>query len=116
MLARAVTQAVDLAGGFVLGDQRPERVRPGVVHHAEARLDLEMVVARQERIKKRALLWEQHVAVERVARIVVREIDVVEMHPHAWLEARQHLVDQIVHFAARAHGMRRIDEQQIARL
>src|SRR4029453_13968368 len=81
VLPVGAAQTVGLVVRLIGRDQPLQVTGRGIVDHAEACLDAIARVAAQERVEETAFLWKEEIATERVARVVVGEIDVVEMHP-----------------------------------
>src|ERR1700757_4028971 len=48
--------------------------------------------------------------------IIKGQKNIVNMHDHAWLKTRQHVQEKIIHVSTNFHGMRTVDEQNIARI
>ena len=111
--AVGAAQTIGLVVRLICRDEALQAIGRGIVDHAETCLEAIPRVAAEEGVEEAAFLREEEITAERVTRVVVGKIDVVEMHPDTWAQPGQHFMDQIVHLAAGFDGMGRIDEQEI---
>jgi len=77
---------------------------------------LELAIERQERLQQVLLRPRQPHVHDPLARVLVREEDVVEVHDHADRQARHALQQQVIDVAAGLDRVGGVDEQHVARL
>src|ERR1700688_241565 len=80
---------------FIFREGSGEGVWTLVMELAQREQHSHIQVANQESMQKHSLLPVQE-SLERVRPVVVRQVNVVEMHEYPRLEARQHFKNQIV--------------------
>src|SRR5208282_4234615 len=109
-----IEEAVFGSARFIFGEGSGEGFRTLAMQLAQRKQHPHIPVANQESMQKHGLLPVQE-SLERVRPVIVRQVNVVEMHKHPTLEARQHFKNQIVAITPGLHSMRRVYEKQGAR-
>src|SRR5688572_12811356 len=77
--------------------------------------DLKLAIERQKRLQQILLVERESPFEQPLCGIVVREEDVMYVHPHARLEYRQHFEELVTDVTAELHGMTRVDEENVVR-
>ena len=95
------------------GDGRDQPLSLLAPHGVHGQIDPPAGVLEEQSVEE-VLLVEEPAGDQTVPGILVREEDVVDLHPHAGGELRQHLEQEAVHLAAELDHVGGVDEQDVA--